>query len=102
MATEPTKHLEVTEYTHKGVGVLVEIDYDEGTIALKDKESKQAKKWLFSGRTIDYMQGWQDIFDAMKYAVSQATIALKKHQDAEDKKREAFQERVIKLAAKKA
>ena len=84
----PTKHLEVKTYDHKGVSVRVEVNYDQGTISLLDKETGQAKKWLFAKRELEYMQGWQNILDAMKYAITKATEELTQHQEAQAKKKE--------------
>lgn len=90
-----TKHLEVITYHHKGISVMVEVNYDEGTISLVDKnpainrgyvKTQDAKKWIFAGRQIEYMAGWQNILDAMKYAIEQATEALEKHQKEAEKR----------------
>lgn len=106
MSAEPTRHFEVKTYAHKGVNVTVEIDYIEGKIALVEKKGTNhgvvqwgAKQWVFANRTIDYMQGWQNILDAMKYAVEQSTKDLKKHQDAEDKRKRDLTEHAIGLVA---
>ena len=89
---KPTKHLELVTYYHKGVGVTVEINYDAGTISILEKG--QAKKWIFAGRQIEYMNGWLDILEAMKLAIEEARDLLWKHQDS---KKKALKEKEIGL-----
>lgn len=82
-SNKPTKHLELETYNHKGVGVTVEINYDAGTISLLEKG--QPKKWIFAGRQVEYMPGWLNILDAMKYAIEEATLKLEAHQKEKEK-----------------
>lgn len=82
--TKILKHLEVKTYTHNDIAVRVRIDYDKATIDLLDI-SGQAKRWIFAGRTLDYMQGWRNILAAMEYAIGQAEADLKKHVAARDR-----------------
>lgn len=82
-SSKPTKHLELETYNHKGVGVTVEINYDAGTVSLLDKG--QAKKWIFAGRQVEYMPGWLNILDAMKYAIQEAETKLLIHQKEKEK-----------------
>lgn len=91
------KHFERVAYEHNGIRVTTQIDYHEGTIELCEPDGSQ-KRWLFAGRTIDYMQGWQNIFDAMKHAVEEARKSLKKHQDAEDKAKAQLMMRVARAS----
>lgn len=80
---QATKHLEIKAYTHLDVRVIVEIDYDKETISLLEQPQHRAhKQWVFSGRTLAYMQGWLDILDSMKFAIEQATADLEKHVEA--------------------
>lgn len=85
MATE-TKHFERKEYQHNGISVYVQIDYDEGEISLCNHDGSP-KKWVFAGRSIAYMEAWQNILNAMSYAVEEARKELKKHLDVQDKAR---------------
>ena len=80
---KPTKHLELETYTHKGIAVTVEINYDAGTISLLEKG--QPKKWIFAGREVDYMPGWLNILEAMKYAIQEAETKLLVHQKEKEK-----------------
>ena len=92
MSAQPTKHLEIETYTLHGVSVNVEINYDRRTISLLEtREDPQAnmhknpspryapKQWVFAHRTLEYVQGWQNILDAMKYAIGEAEKKLEKH-----------------------
>lgn len=64
------KNLEIKTIEHKGVKVRFRIDYDNGKVDLVD-EMNNAKKWNFSGRTLDYMTGWLNVIDAMRVAIEQ-------------------------------
>ena len=96
------KYLEVKSYEKFGVEVLVKIDYVNGLIALVEKEQSGntevrtiTKKWAFGNREIEYMGGWLQILEAMKYAIEEATKELQAYQDEEEKKKE---ELMVKLA----
>lgn len=81
------RHLDIKTHEHKGVKVAVEINFDTQKISLVEFVSRdtgcidpqkkwRAKDWNFSGRELEYMQGWQDVFDAMKNATKLATEEL--------------------------
>lgn len=87
---QPTKHLEVKTYAHKGVSVMVKIDYDKGTISLMEKNHNMGsqdvpKKWVFAERGIEYMAGWLNILEAMSLAIGKAESELLAHQKAKEK-----------------
>lgn len=69
------------QYTKNDINVVVEIDLEDETISLVDNQhgEYQGKKWLFSGRGVEYMQGWLDILGAMEYAITEATKVLKEN-----------------------
>lgn len=74
------------------VAVSVHINYAEGHITLCDHNpanptATQGKQWKFAKREIDFMQGWQDILDAMKAAVADATARLEAYQKQEEKEK---------------
>lgn len=69
-------------YTHKGISVVVELDFVKCQISLVEKNG-QCKKWYFNECTIEYMNGWIAIFEAMKYATEQASKEMKKFEDEE-------------------
>lgn len=74
---------EVIEYEHKGVKVYVKINHIKKEVSLVDITDNrfggvEDKRWFFTGRGLEYMKSWQNILDAMKYAVSEATKILEK------------------------
>ena len=90
---------QITEtYTHalKGIEVKVYINYKEGYISLVDNNPPQGKNWLFAKRGIEYMQGWQDVLDAMKSAIADARKKLKAYQDEEEAEKLKIMERISK------
>lgn len=99
--SQVTKHAELVEYTHKGVSVFVKIDYDGGIVTLAEAQKNSlptvytAKQWVFAGRGLEYMAGWQNIFDAMKHAVKEATRELRIHEEAKDKERTIKDARIV-------
>lgn len=80
-------------YTKQNINIVVEIDFIKKTVSLVEKDGKP-KKWLFTERTVEYMNGWTAILKAMEYAVSEA----KKELDAvNDKEHQEFVEMFYKL-----
>jgi len=74
---EPKPLLLRETYTHKGIPIHVEIDFFKEEISLIDTADHfKSKKWKFAHRGVEYMPGWQDILDAMKYAIDKATKKL--------------------------
>lgn len=78
---------EVTrEYVYKATVVTVYIDFKAGKVSLLngnnnyDESKSVAKKWVFANREIEYMEGWHDILDAMKFAITEAKKELAAHQ----------------------
>lgn len=104
------KHLEIKSIEHKGINVLVKIDYKAGTISLVEEvansvpQSYQQKKWVFGNREVEYMAGWQDIFDALKFATKEAEKDLRAHQKEQEDKAvkmvDEMQVAVAKIGAK--
>lgn len=75
------KNLEIRTIEHKGVKVTIRIDYDKGTASLMERSLRGdwvAKNWLFQDRGLEYMNGWQDILEAMKIAVAECKKELEK------------------------
>jgi len=80
-------------YTKSGITIVVELDFIKKTVSFTEKDG-DAKKWVFTERTPEYMHGWVMIFDAMKYAAQEA----KKELDAiSEKEHKAFVEMYIAL-----
>ena len=76
------------------VAVAVHINYAEGYISLIDPNPENpaasfnnGKQRKFAKRGLEYMQGWQDILDAMKSAITEATEKLKTYSDQEEKEK---------------
>jgi hypothetical protein len=75
------RNLEIRTIEHKGVKVTIRIDYDKGTASLMERSLRGdwvAKNWLFQDRGLEYMNGWQDILEAMKMAVAECKKELEK------------------------
>lgn len=101
MNTNIEKHLEIKAYTHLGVRVLVEIDYDKEVISLLEQPQRNAtKKWVFAGRGLEYIAGWRNVLSAMEYAISQAEADLKKHVNAKEKEKVRMHIKVMRAAEK--
>lgn len=66
---------------HKGIAVRFSVDFDKGEVSLLDKDNS-AKKWLFAGRGLEYLNSWLNILEAMQEAVKEAKKLL------EDRKKE--------------
>lgn len=87
------KQIEVKTIEHKNIKVTVGINYFKGEIALLEYDTERkdfaVKKWTFENRGLEFMQGWQNILDAMKYAIKIATddlAAFQKEKQNEAKK----------------
>lgn len=72
------KNLEIRTIEHKGIKVTYRINYDDGTAELVERIDGRwnVKQWVFKPRGLEYMNGWQDILEAMQEAVKQCKIAL--------------------------
>ena len=103
--TQPTSKPVAETYIHVFTGkvqqvlVNVHINYAEGYISLVDHNpanpgATQGKQWRFQKRQIEYMAGWQDILDAMKSAIADATEKLKAYQEQEEKEKVELMVRV--------
>lgn len=74
-----TNHIIIKTVEHKGIGVTIKVDYDAGTCSLVEKnqyENWKAKEYRFSGRGLEYMNGWLNILQAMQEAVKEGKIML--------------------------
>jgi hypothetical protein len=72
------KNLEIKTIEHKGVTVTYKIDYDAGRASLVEFQNNgwKKKEWIFAERGLEYMNGWQDILEAMQVAVKECKKAL--------------------------
>lgn len=94
-----TKNLEIKTIEHEGIKVSIAIDYDRGEATLVELDDRKTtyvpKKWLFSNRTLDYMNGWLRILRAQIAAVEEGKRLLEA--DLAEKSR-LKEEAVIKAA----
>lgn len=91
------KNLEIRTIEHKGVKVSIKIDYDHGLASIVDAhQGYDNKKWVFADRGLEFMNGWQNILEAMTVAVKEC----KKELEADLAAKSAFtEEQVIALLA---
>ncbi len=89
------KHIEVRTTEHKGIKVMVKIDYDNNQVSLVEKNEQMfkdtlftSKKWVFANRGVEYMNGWLDVLEAMASAVKDAKSDLEKVLKAREVKKE--------------
>ena len=75
-----SKNLEIRTIEHKGVKVTIRINYDKGTASLMESVDGawKPKKWLFAERGLEYMNGWQNVLEAMQVAVTECKKELEK------------------------
>jgi hypothetical protein len=66
------KHIEIYEHIHKGISVLVKINYFTNEISLLENRTMQQKQWVFAKRGVEYMNGWITILEAMQEAIKHA------------------------------
>lgn len=71
--------LEITTITTNGIDVNVKIDYSQKKISLVEPNGYHCddKKWLFSGRGVEYMKGWHNILGAMAEGIIYGEKKLK-------------------------
>jgi len=94
------KHIEIKTYVACDIEVMVEIDYDNKCISLVEKAVKDSryrdpleqgmprfsnKSWVFVKRGLEFMQGWDDILEAMRYAIKEASKELQSYLEAVEK-----------------
>lgn len=98
--TTPKCLYEVLEYEHKGIKIAVAIDHKSSNISLIENDNVsfpplRKKNFIFAERSLKYMAGWQNILDAMKYAIGEATKILEKDNKEKTK---SLEELIIKEA----
>lgn len=75
---------EIYEIERHGIAVTVKIDYKQGKISLVEYDTNKSeyvpKRWLFAEREIEYVNSWQNILEAMQFAIADATRRLELHQ----------------------
>lgn len=98
-----SKNLEIRTIEHKGVKVTIRIDYDKGNASLMEYIDNRwkPKRWLFTDRGLEYMNGWQDILEAMQESVKLCKIALEEDLAMKTAFREEFKIAVAEEESKK-
>lgn len=71
---------ETISYTEDGITIYIHLDYETGKVSLVD-ENRNDKKWLFSGRGVEYLGNWVKILTIMENAVMYADTRLKEQSD---------------------
>lgn len=104
------KFLEIKSVEHKGINVVVKIDYVQKQISLVEMQENSTppaykpKDWRFTGREIEYMDSWVDIFEAMAKATKEAkkelAAYLKEQEDKAIEMVDEMQEAVAKIGRK--
>lgn len=89
------KHLEVKTYQYGDVNVMVEINYDLKRISLVERSSNfnryfstKPKNYVFVERELEYMNGWRNVLNAMKYAIDEAELELSTYIKLKQKEKE--------------
>ncbi len=104
------KYLEIKTVEHKGIKVLVKIDYVQKQVSLVELQENSTppaykpKDWRFTGREIEYLDSWIEIFEAMAVATKEAkkdlAAYLKEQDDKAMKMAVEMSEAVDKVAKK--
>ena len=70
---------------------MVKIDYHKKQISLveadKNHQTYNNRAYYFAGRGLEYINGWKDILEAMKYAMEESAKELKEYLDQKEKER---------------
>lgn len=67
-------------YSSYGISVVVELDFVNETISLVEKDGSK-KLWDFTGRGVEYLNGWRNIMRSMEYATAEAQKEMQAHID---------------------
>lgn len=82
---EIKKCKETIKVIYNGVGVFVKIDYMNEKISLREPNGNAGvfkdKQWVFAGRGLEYIKGWNEILDAMKVAIAEGERRLKEYDE---------------------
>ena len=99
--TSKTKTLfEAIEYTIKGIIVNIRIDYVAKKISVIERNGSD-KRFLFSGREVEYIDGWAKVLDAIKEATQDAKKRLEARIEEEEKEKAYYIDKMFNIADKK-
>lgn len=81
---------ELIQFTHRDVKINIALDYNRKTVSLTKPVSifsnnDDAKAWVFSKRTRQYLGGWYIVLEALQEATKYADTRLKEQEDVRDK-----------------
>lgn len=86
------KHIEIKTYEFYDIRVMVEINYDTKQISLIERAVEnhpnypfRIKKWVFTARGLEYMNGWRNVLTAMNYAIDEAEKELTEYLKMKEK-----------------
>ena len=89
------KHIEIKTIEHNGINVTVKINYDKREISIIERNGYGSinnawkdKHYVFAGRGLEYMNGWKDILDSVKFAIDEASKELSLYIKEKDKENE--------------
>lgn len=68
------------QFSHKGVNIYIDLDYNNGTVSFVNKEGDN-KNFTFRKRTRNYLGGWWIILDALQRATEFADLKLKEQEE---------------------
>ena len=71
---------EIYDFESNDISIRVKIDYNLGTISLLDRDNNP-KQFVFANRESQYMEGWKNIVEAMKDAITHADNRLREYQE---------------------
>jgi len=95
---------ETYRFVHKGISVFVRIDYINNKIDIleptnKSEASFAKKKFVFTQRGVEYMQGWRDVLEAVSEATKDAQAKYEHNLAEETKFKEDFAADLAKMIA---
>ena len=73
------KHIEILEIVTNRIGIVIEINYIKGKVSIVEYKDGDyyPKKFLFSERSLEYLNGWKEVLEAIKKAIEYGEERLK-------------------------
>lgn len=73
-------------FEHKGIKINLSINYEDNDVSMIESTGEK-KRWVFTDRGREYMQGWLDILEAMAEATKYAKAKLDEYYKNAEKER---------------
>lgn len=74
------KHQEIKTVEHKGIKVMLKVDYDSGLVSLVERGMEFGKykkmEWVFAERGLEFMNSWLNILEVMSFAIKEGKKCL--------------------------